>query len=107
MLRLIKANLASTGKPHLRNGAPPFLMNRRALHALHRQRSQLGFQVITQEIELMDAIPIGRVECGFCRRQGEDQPAMTCIHGFESEDVAEECAVRLGIFTVDDDPEII
>jgi hypothetical protein len=41
------------------------------------------------------------VECSFCRRQGEDQPAMTRIHGFESENIAEKCAVRFGVFTVD------
>jgi len=37
------------------------------------------------------------MECGFCRRQGEDQPAMTRIHGFEPEDVAEKGAVRLSV----------
>jgi hypothetical protein len=26
---------------------------------------------------------------------------MTSIHGFEPENIAEECAVRLGVFTVD------
>jgi hypothetical protein len=45
-------------------------------------------------------ILIGRVECGFSRWQGENQPAMARIHGFEPENVAEKCAVRFGVFTV-------
>src|SRR5438105_12685581 len=31
----------------------------------------------------------------------EDQPAVTRIHGFETEDIAEKCAVRLSVLTVD------
>jgi len=101
MLRLIKADLASTGKPHLRNGTPSFFLNFRALNVLLREGSHFGFQIAAHEIEFVDTILIGRVECGFGRRQGEDQPAMTRIHGFEPEDVTEKCAVRLGVFTVD------
>src|SRR5437899_12939043 len=101
MLRLIKADLASAGKPHLRNGTPSWFLNCRALDALLCEGSHFGYQIVGHEIEFVDTILIGRVECGFCRRQGEDQPAMTRIHGFEPKDVAEKCAVRLGVFTVD------
>jgi hypothetical protein len=101
MLRLIKADLASTGKAHLRNGTPSFFLNFRALNTLLRERSQLGFHIVAHEIEFVGAILLGRVECGFCRRQGENQPAMSRIYGFEPEDVTEKCAVRLGVPTVD------
>ena len=37
MLRLIEADLASPGKPHLRNRAPACFLNARALDALFRQ----------------------------------------------------------------------
>src|SRR5258708_33732648 len=100
MFRLIEADLASTGKPHLRNGTPSFFVNFRALNFLLREGSHFGFQAVAHEIEFVDTILIGRVECGFCRRQGEDQPAMTRIHGFEPEDVTEKCAGRLGVFTL-------
>ena len=50
----------------------------------------------------MDAILIGRVEWGFSRWQSKDQPAMTGIHGFESENVAEEQSIRLGVLGVHD-----
>src|SRR5260370_41459647 len=101
MLRLIKADFASTGKPHLRNGTPSRFLNFRALNVFLREGSHFGFQIVAHEIEFVDTLLIGRVECGFCRRQGEDQPAMTRIHGLEPEDVAEKCAVRLGVLTVD------
>src|ERR1700674_200113 len=100
MLRLIEADLASTGKPHLRNGTPSCFLNFRALNVLLRERSHFGFQIVAHEIEFVDTILVGRVKCGFCRRQREDQPAMTRIHGCEPEDVSEKCAVRLGVFTV-------
>jgi hypothetical protein len=32
---------------------------------------------------------------------GEDQPAVTRIHGFEAENVAKKCTVCFGVFTVD------
>src|SRR5258707_15454940 len=102
MLRLIKPDLASTGKPHLRNGTPSCFLNLRACNARLREGSHLGFQAVAQEIEFVGTIHIGWVERGFCWRQGENQPTMTCIHGFKPEDVAEECAVRLDVFTATD-----
>src|SRR6266705_3005862 len=102
MLWLIKADLASAGKPHLRNGTPSCFLNFRALNALLCKGSHFGFQIVAHEIELVGVTLIGRVDCGFSRRQGEDQPAMTRIHVLETEDIAEKCAVRLGILTVDD-----
>src|SRR5712692_4450214 len=102
MLRLIQVNLASAGKPHLRNGAPLCFLNFRAANVLLREGSHFGFQILAHEIEFVDTILFGGMECGFCRRQGEDQPASTRVHRLEAEDVAEKCAVRIGVFTVDD-----
>jgi hypothetical protein len=101
MLRLIKADLTPTGKPHLCNGTPSGFLNFRELNALLCEGSHFGFQIVAHEIEFRGATLIGWVDCGFCRRQGEDQPAMTRIHGFETEDIAKKCAVRLGVLTVD------
>jgi len=101
MLRLIKADLASTEKPHLRNGTPSCFPNLRELNALLWEGSHFGFQIVAHEVEFVGTNLIGRVDCGFSRRQGEDRPAMTRIHGFETEDVAKKCAVRLGVLTVD------
>src|SRR5260370_7456053 len=102
VVRLIKHDLGSTGKADLRNGTPSCLLSLRACNGRLREGSHLGFQAVAQEIEFVGTIHIGWVERGFCWRQSEDQPTMTCIHGFEPEDVAEECAVRLDVFTVND-----
>src|ERR1700722_7706250 len=101
MLRLIKMHVPSTGKPHLRNRAPPCLLNLRARSALLRERSEFGHQGVTKQIEFVLPILSGRVECGLCRRQCKDQPPTTRIHGFEPQNVAEKRAIRLGVFTVD------
>ena len=98
MSRLIKADLASTGKPHLRNGTPSRFLNLRALNVLLREGSHFGFQIVAHEIDFLGATLIGRVDCGFCLRQCEDQPAVTRIHRCELENVAEKCSVRLGVF---------
>src|SRR5438270_4538404 len=103
MLRLIEADLASTGKLHLRHGTPSCFLNGGAYNVLLREGGYLGIQIVAEEVEFVgDAIFAGRVKCGFCRRQGEDEPAMACIDGLEPEDVAEEGAVRLGVFAVED-----
>src|SRR6476659_6137343 len=101
MLWLIKADFASTGKPNLRDGAPSCFLNFRAPNALLRERSHLGVQIVAHEIEFVGAILIGRMKCDFCRWQSEDQPAMTRIHRFESEDIAKKCPVLFGACAVD------
>src|ERR1700736_6057761 len=100
MLRLIKANAASAGKLHFRNGAPPFFLNFRALNVFFRERSYLGFQVVAQKIKFVESILVGRMKCRLRWRQGKDQPAVTGIHGLEAEYVAKEGAVRVGVFAV-------
>src|SRR5439155_10658275 len=79
---------------------PSLFLNLRTLNALLCEGSYFGFQIVAHEIKFVGATFIRQVDCGFCRRQGEDQPAMTRIHGSETEDIAEKCAVRLGVLTV-------
>src|ERR1700730_2946791 len=103
MLGLIEADLASAGKRYLRNGTPSCFLNCGALNVLLCEGGYFGFQVVAYEIEFVGiAMLIGRVECGFGRRQGEDEPAMARIDRLEPEDVAEEGAVCLGVFAVED-----
>jgi hypothetical protein len=69
MLGLIKADLASTGKPHLCNRTPSLFLNFRALNALFFEGSHLDLQVVTHEIKFVGTTLIGRVDCGidvFC-----------------------------------------
>src|ERR1700687_4344552 len=85
MLRVIEGDSACTGELHLQDGTPRSFPNLRDLDVLVREGSHLGFQVVAHQIELVDTILIGRMERGFCRRQGENQPASARIPGFESE----------------------
>src|ERR1700753_3294053 len=39
---------------------------------------------------------------GFRGRQSEDEPSVTCIHRWETENIPEECPVGLGILAVND-----
>jgi hypothetical protein len=59
MFRLIKADLASAGKLHLRDGTPSWFLNFRALNALLFEGSHFGFQIVAHEIEFVmpDAHP--------------------------------------------------
>src|SRR3981081_4297911 len=103
MLRLIEADLASTGQLHPGNGSPSCFLNGRTVNVLFRQGRHFGLQVVAHEIEFVDNTTlVGRMECGFCRRQSEDQPAMACINRLKSEDVAKEGAVSLSVFCIDD-----
>jgi hypothetical protein len=38
-----------------------------------REESHFGFQIVAHEIEFVDTILVGRVECSFGGRQAEDQ----------------------------------
>src|SRR5215471_17004843 len=97
---LIKTNAATTGKPHLGNGTPSRLLHFRALNTLLRERSHVGLQIVAHEVEFV-GIVLRRMKCRFCRRQGEDQPAVTRIHRFELENVAEKGAIRFSVLAVD------
>jgi len=102
MLRLIEADLASAGKTHPRDRTPWCLLRFGAPNAFAREGSHLSFQIVAHEEEFVDSILLRRVECGLGWRQGEDQPAITRIHGSKPKDVAKKCAVRLGVLAVDD-----
>jgi hypothetical protein len=103
MFGLIEADLASTRQFDLRDGTPSLFVNSGAVDVLAREGGYLGFEIVAHEIKFVSAVFIRRVDCSFCRRQGEDQPAMASVYGFEAEDVAEECAIGVGIFAVEDD----
>src|SRR5260370_13254912 len=103
MLRLIQANLLSTGQLHLRNRTPSRFLNLRALHTLLTQCIHLRFQAVAHEIEFVRTVLTCRMECSLTRWQREDQPAMACIHRLEPENVPEEGAIRFRIFAVNND----
>ncbi len=101
MLWLVQSNRTTTGKLHPGNRTPSYFLNLRTLNIFPGKERHLRFQIVANEIELVAAILIRWMECGLCWRQGEDQPTMTRIDGFEPENVAEECTVRVRVFAVD------
>src|SRR6267154_3271706 len=101
MLGLIKADLSSAGKPHLRDRTPSLFLNVRTLNALRCEESHFYFQIVAHEIEFVSDILVRWMDCSFSWRQSEDQPAVTRIHAFETEDIAEKCTVQFGILAVD------
>src|SRR5215469_1683397 len=102
MLRLIEADPAASGKRYIRDRTPSRFFDFRTLDVLLREGGYFPFQVVAQEIKFVCIMVLGRVESCFCRGQGKDQPAMPRIHRFETQNVAEERAVRLSVLTVND-----
>jgi hypothetical protein len=100
MFRLVETDLASTRKQHLGDGTPSLFLNFRALNVPLREGGHLSFQIVTHEIQFVGAVPFGWVDCGFCRGQGEYQPAMTRVDRLEPENVVKECAVRIRVLAV-------
>jgi hypothetical protein len=103
MFRLIKTDLAATGKRKFCDPAPARLFDLRALDALLFERGHFGFQIVAHKVEFVRALPVARMNGGFCGRQAEDEPAMSRIHGFEAEDIAEKRTIGLGVIAVEDD----
>jgi hypothetical protein len=103
MFGLIETDLASAGQLDLCDGTPSLFVNCGARDLLARERGYLGFEIVAHEVKFVGTVFIRRVDCSFCGRQGEDQPAVASIYGLESEDVAEECAVGVGVFAMEDD----
>jgi len=93
MLWLVETQLTSAGKRNPGNRTPAFFLYFRTPDALCPERHYLGSQIVAHEIEFVPLFFFGRMNCHFSRRQSEDEPSVAGVHGFESEDVTEECAI--------------
>jgi hypothetical protein len=51
----------------------------------------------------MSAVPFAGVKRCLGGRQGENQPAAARVHGFESQNIPEKRAIRVGVFAVEHD----
>jgi hypothetical protein len=93
MLWLVETQFASAWKRNPGNRTPAFFVHFRATDALYPKRRYLVPQIVTHEGEFMLPFFFGRMNCHFSRRQSENQPSVAGVHGFESEDVTEKCAI--------------
>lgn len=71
-------------------------------HAAGFELVERILKVVADEIQLLRPVLLGRMEGHFCRRQREDQPAAARVDRWQSEDIAKERPVGLGISSVDD-----
>jgi Lrp/AsnC family leucine-responsive transcriptional regulator len=101
--RLVEAELASSGQLDRRHQPEALVADRTAeLDSLPRQRVDSRMDLVAHEIELVMATVVCGV-CGqFCRREGEDEPAVSCINPWKLEHITEERADGVRIRGVDD-----
>src|SRR6266850_1117117 len=103
MLRLVKTDFASAGKPDLDDRTPSGFLHVRTPHTFLPKCRNLGLQIGAHEIEFVPVILFGRMNRHFCRRQREDQPSVASVHRCKSKDVTKEGAISRRILAVYDD----
>ena len=109
MLGLVEADFGAAGQRDLGDGAPALFVRGGALDTFFCEGGHFGLQVVAHEVELVGGAAFGGVDCHFGWREGEDEPAVACVYGFEAEGVAEKCAVGFRVFAIENyvSPEIM
>jgi hypothetical protein len=102
MLRLIEPDFTSTGKLDLGYRAPPCIFNFGTPNALLLECRYLRVQIVTHEIEFVPNAFFGWMNGYFRWRQRKDQPIVTSIHRWKSEDIPEESTISRRVFAVHD-----
>src|SRR5579863_1166083 len=103
MLRLIKTDLATSGKLDLGDRTPSLVLNVGARHTFSLELGDLGLEIVTHEIQFVPIILAGllvRMKRGLRWRQCKNQPSTACIYRLESENIPEEGAIRFRVFAV-------
>jgi hypothetical protein len=103
MLGLIKSNLPATGENDRCQTAPTLFFDCTAVHFLLLQPLHGGFQVVTQEVQLVRVIYVGGMKRNLGWRQREDEPAMAGVYRRKFENITKESAVAFRILAVNDD----
>src|SRR5258706_13091292 len=88
MLRLVEADVASTGEPQHRDRSPAGFLHVRAVDALLLERRHLRLHVGAPEVRLVLPVLIGRMQRDLGGRKREDEPAPAGVHAREPEHVA-------------------
>ena len=93
MLRLVQADGSPARESNLRDRSPSSLFDVGALDSLLHESVHLGSEVVAHEVQLVPATFVGRMDGQLCRRKGEDQPVVTCIHEGVRQDISKECSI--------------
>src|SRR6202162_1155679 len=103
MFRLIESDPSAPRQSQLRHASPSRLIE----WALERDPFSFQFlggclDVVAEQVKLVMALLLGRMEGELRGRKGEDEPAAARIDGVETQDRLEKRAVGLGVPAVDD-----
>src|SRR2546423_347922 len=74
VLRLVEAELGTTGQGQGRDRSPPLLVYRAGPHTLVVQRRDGRVEVVAHQVQLVPELAVGRVRRQFGGWQREDQP---------------------------------
>jgi hypothetical protein len=101
--RLVHGDLPAARQRHLGEVAPPLGLHRstRDLALLHLREERLD--VCAEEEELVHVVALERMHRDLGWREREGEPAAAHVDPLETEHVAEERAVGVGIGAVQDD----
>jgi hypothetical protein len=98
VLGLVQRKLARAGDPHPGDQTEPLVAGRLGeLDALGGQFAHGPLDVVTHQVELVSARPVGRVDPELRRRQREDEPAASRVHRRVLQHVPEERTGRVGL----------
>jgi len=99
---LVETDVPASGEGELGDGSPSCLLHIRTGDSLARQGGDLCRKIVTHEVEFVPTVVFGGMNGRFRRGQGEDEPAMPGIKGWEAKDIAEKISIRHRILAVHD-----
>jgi len=107
MLRLVKTHLSAAGQAYGRFYAPTLFPDWPAGDILILQHFYRYLQVVAHKVQLraehrmfiFPATFLRRMQCGFRGRELKNQPTMSRVNRFQSQDVAEKISIGLRIRT--------
>lgn len=102
MHRLVNTETAASRQRDAGHPAKGLLMDRLTVNARLGHLLDECIDVITHQIELVDIVLVGRMHGHFRRQQTKDQPTAADIDVWQTDHIAEKCAVGFRIVAVDD-----
>jgi hypothetical protein len=102
MSGFIYPDFAATRERELSEHAPTPVLDFVAMNAVFIHGGDEILDVVTQEVQLVDVIFIGRMNCDFGGRQAENEPTVANIDVLQFQYIPQKGAVRFWIRAVND-----
>ncbi len=109
MRGLIQSNLAAARELDGGPDSPALFGNLGAFYFFGFQRLDGSLQIAAHQVEaglkrfVLACVSVGGMDGDFRGRQREDEPSTAGIHGTKLQDILKERAIRVRIFTVEQD----